>query len=79
VVPATDTLSAALDLAATIASMPPVAVAAAKRSVLHADELSLAAGLESERREFYLLFASEDQREGMAAFSEKRAPAWKGR
>ena len=79
VVPAADTLDAALDLAATIASMPPVAVVAAKRSVLRAHELSLEAGLDLERREFYLLFASEDQREGMAAFSEKRPPAWKGR
>ncbi len=79
VVPAADTLSAALELAATIASMPPVAIAAAKRSVLHAHEVPLEAGLELERREFYLLFASEDQREGMAAFAEKRPPAWKGR
>jgi enoyl-CoA hydratase len=79
VVPAAETLDAALDVAATIAGMSPVAVAAAKRSVLRADELALAAGLDFERREFYLLFASEDQREGMAAFTEKRAPAWKGR
>ena len=79
VVPAAETLEAALDVAATIAAMSPVAVAAAKRSVLRADEVALAAGLDFERREFYLLFASEDQREGMAAFTEKRAPAWKGR
>ena len=62
-----------------IASMPPVATLAAKRSILRADELPLEAGLEFERRDFYLLFASEDQREGMAAFSEKRTPTWKGR
>ena len=79
VVPAAETLDVALEIAATIAGMPPVAVAAAKRSVLRADELGLGAGLDLERREFYLLFASDDQREGMAAFTEKRAPAWKGR
>jgi enoyl-CoA hydratase len=79
VVPAAETVPAALALAATIASMPPVAVRAAKRAVLRADELSLEAGLELERRDFYLLFASDDQREGMTAFSEKRTPAWKGR
>ena len=59
--------------------MPPVAVLAAKRSDPRADELPLEAGLEFERRDFFLLFASEDQREGMAAFSEKRTPTWKGR
>ena len=42
-------------------------------------ELSLDAGLEFERRNFYLLFDTEDQAEGMAAFAEKRAPRWKGR
>jgi enoyl-CoA hydratase len=59
--------------------MPPVAVVAAKRAVLRSDEVPLGTGLELERRDFYLLFASEDQREGMAAFSEKRTPTWKGR
>jgi enoyl-CoA hydratase len=47
--------------------------------VLNADELSLQAGLEFERRNFFLLFASEDQREGMDAFDGKRRPNWKGR
>jgi enoyl-CoA hydratase len=79
VVPAADTVSAALDLASVVASMPPVAVVAAKRAVLRSDEVPLGTGLELERRDFYLLFASEDQREGMAAFSEKRTPTWKGR
>ena len=79
VVPAAATLTEALDLAVVIAGMPPVATLAAKRSILRADELPLEAGLEFERRDFYLLFASEDQREGMAAFSEKRTPTWKGR
>ena len=79
VVPAADTVSAALDLASVVASMPPVAVVAAKQAILRADEVPLGTGLELERRDFYLLFASEDQREGMAAFSEKRTPTWKGR
>lgn len=79
VVPAAETVDAALDLAERIAALPSFAVRAAKEAVLRADELPLEAGLEFERRMFFLLFASDDQREGMAAFSEKRAPAWKGR
>jgi enoyl-CoA hydratase len=79
VVPAEATLGAALELAAEIASMPPVAVLAAKEAVNRAFEVSLEAGLEFERRSFFLLFGSEDQREGMAAFAEKRRPTWSGR
>jgi enoyl-CoA hydratase len=79
VVPAAETVEAALDLATKIAGMPPVAVLAAKEAVNRAFELSLEAGLELERRDFYLLFASEDQDEGMAAFTEKRPPEWRGR
>lgn len=73
------TLSSALELAQTIATMPPLAVRAAKEAVNRAFELSLEAGLEFERRNFFLLFASEDQREGMRAFLEKRSPTWRGR
>jgi enoyl-CoA hydratase len=79
VVPAEETLSAALELARTIAAQPPVAVLAAKEAVRLADELPLSAGLRHERRAFFALFASEDQGEGMAAFVEKRRPSWKGR
>ena len=79
VVPAEETVASALALAASIAAMPPLAVIAAKAAVNRAEELSLEAGLEFERRNFYLLFGTEDQREGMAAFSDKRQPAWKGR
>ena len=79
VVPAEATLDAALELAARIAAMPPVAVMAAKEAVNRADELSLEAGLEFERRGFFLLFATEDQAEGMAAFAEKRPAHWTGR
>jgi enoyl-CoA hydratase len=79
VVPSEETVPAALELAARIAAMAPIAVLAAKAAVNRAEELSLEAGLEFERRNFYLLFATEDQREGMAAFTEKRKPSWKGR
>jgi enoyl-CoA hydratase len=79
VVPSEATVPAALDLAARIAAMPPVAVLAAKAAVNRAEELSLEAGLEFERRSFYLLFDTEDQKEGMAAFGDKRKPAWRGR
>ncbi len=79
VVPADETLSAALDLARTIASKPPVAVLAAKEAVRLAEELPLSAGLRHERRAFFALFASQDQGEGMSAFVEKRRPEWKGR
>jgi enoyl-CoA hydratase len=59
--------------------MPPVAVRAAKEAVNRAFEVSLEAGLEFERRAFYLLFDTEDAKEGLAAFTEKRKPSWKGR
>jgi enoyl-CoA hydratase len=72
-------LPEALALAAEIAAQPPLAVIAAKEAVNRAFDLSLEAGLEFERRNFFLLFASEDQKEGMAAFVEKRRAAWKGR
>jgi enoyl-CoA hydratase len=74
-----ETLPAALSLAARIAAQPPLAVLAAKEAVNRAFELSLEAGLEFERRNFFLLFASEDQKEGMRAFGEKRSPEWRGR
>jgi enoyl-CoA hydratase len=72
-------LPQALALAGEIAALPPLAVMAAKEAVNRAFELSLEAGLEFERRNFFLLFATEDQKEGMAAFVEKRTPEWKGR
>jgi len=79
VVPAGETIEAALALADTIASMPPLAVRAAKRSVLAAAELPLSAGLRAEREAFFDLFATDDQKEGMRAFQEKRSPEWAGR
>jgi enoyl-CoA hydratase len=79
VVASDDTVDEALELARRIAGQAPVAVLAAKEAIKQADELPLSAGLRHERRAFFLLFASDDQEEGMAAFVEKRAPQWKGR
>ena len=79
VVPAAETLTVALDLASTIASMPPLAVQAAKVAVNAAQELPLAEGLRLERHRFEALFGTMDQREGMAAFLEKRRAVWTGR
>ena len=73
------TLDEAIELARRIAAQAPVAVLAAKEAIKQADELPLSAGLQHERRAFFLLFASDDQGEGMAAFVEKRPPHWKGR
>jgi enoyl-CoA hydratase len=78
-VPAEATLTSALELATEIAAQAPLAVIAAKEAILNADELPLEAGLAFERRNFFLLFASEDQREGMDAFGAKRQPTWHGR
>ncbi len=69
----------ALALAATIATKSPIALRVAKEAVNAAYEMSLTDALAHERRLFYLLFASEDQKEGMAAFLEKRSPEFKGR
>jgi enoyl-CoA hydratase len=69
----------ALALAAKIATKSPVALRIAKEAVNAAYEMSLTDALAHERRLFYLLFASEDQKEGMAAFIEKRQPEFTGR
>ncbi len=69
----------ALAVAAAIATKSPIALRLAKEAVNAAYELSLTDALAHERRLFYLLFASEDQKEGMAAFLEKRSPDFKGR
>ncbi len=68
-----------LALAATIAAKSPIALRLAKEAVNAAYEMSLTEALAHERRLFYLLFASEDQKEGMAAFLEKRDPDFTGR
>jgi enoyl-CoA hydratase len=79
VVPAEATTDAALELAARIAAMPPLAVRAAKAAVLAAYEDGLRAGLAGEREAFFRLFETADQAEGMAAFTQKRTPTWSGR
>jgi enoyl-CoA hydratase len=79
VVPADATLDAALELAARIASMPPLAVRAAKAAIRDASERPLSIGLAEERAAFFALFDTEDQAEGMQAFTDKRAPVWSGR
>jgi enoyl-CoA hydratase len=69
----------ALALAATVATKSPLALRLAKEAVNAAYEMSLTDALAHERRLFYLLFASDDQKEGMAAFLEKRTPDFTGR
>ncbi len=78
VVPVELFLEEAIQLAVKISEMPPLAVRLAKESVLKAFETSLEEGLQYERKNFYLLFASGDQKEGMRAFIEKRKPRFKG-
>ncbi len=79
VVPVERYLDEALKLAAGIAARAPIAVQFAKELVNHSFESFLTDGLADERRAFYFLFATEDQKEGMHAFAEKRKPAWKGK
>src|SRR5215216_4488692 len=79
VVPVEHYLEEALKLAEEIASRAPVAVRAAKKMINRSFEQTLAEGLAAEKQEFYNLFATEDQKEGMNAFAEKRKPEWKGK
>jgi enoyl-CoA hydratase len=78
VVPVERYLDEALQLAAEIAARAPLAVRLGKEAINHAFESFLSDGLADERRAFYLLFASQDQKEGMQAFVEKRKAVWKG-
>lgn len=72
-------LDEAKKLAREIASKAPVAVRLAKESVNKAFEASLADGMDYERKLFYFLFSTEDGREGMKAFVDKRQAEWKGK
>ena len=78
VVPVEGYLEQALRLAEEIASRAPLAVRAAKKMVNQSYERTLSEGLAEEKQVFYSLFASQDQKEGMQAFIEKRSAEWKG-
>jgi enoyl-CoA hydratase len=77
VVPSTDLLAEAVKLAEKIAAQPLPAAAMVKDAVNRAFEMPLAEGLAYERRAFHAMFATHDQKEGMAAFSAKRKPDFK--
>jgi enoyl-CoA hydratase len=77
VVPAASLMDEAMKTAEAIAALSLPSVMAAKEAVNAAHESSLAEGLRLERRLFHSLFATDDQKEGMKAFVEKRKPAWK--
>lgn len=79
VVPAAHLMDEAMKVADTIANMSLPSVLAAKEAVNRAFESGLSEGVVFERRIFHALFATEDQKEGMKAFVEKRAPKWKNK
>ena len=79
VVPAGQLIDEAMKTAETIAAMSPIAAVANKEMVNAAFEMSLSQGINFERRLFHGLFGTEDQKEGMAAFVEKRPGNWTGK
>ncbi len=79
VAPDGELMTLAIEVATTIAEKAPVALRLAKEAVNAAFETTLAEGIRLERRLFTMLFATADQKEGMAAFVEKRKPAWQGK
>ena len=79
VVPTGESLVTATRLATQVAQQSPTSIAACKRLIHSARDISISAGLAAERDEFVDLFSTEDQREGVNAFLEKRAPVWKNR
>jgi enoyl-CoA hydratase len=79
VVPRGEHLNEAIKLAQKVAEQAPVAVRLAKDAVLAAFETPLEEGLEIERKNFFLLFSTEDMREGMRAFIEKRKADFQGK
>jgi len=79
IIPAADLVEEAVKTAATIASMAPLAVLANKEMVNAAFETTLMQGVQFERRLFHGLFGTEDQKEGMTAFVEKRPGKWVGK
>jgi len=79
VVPAEHYFDEALKICQELCSRPPLALRLAKEAVLKAFEMPLSEGLEYERKLFYMLFATEDQKEGMRAFLEKRPAVFAGK
>lgn len=79
VVPDDRTIARAQELAAEIAALPPIAVAQIKEVILAGADLPLDSALMLERKAFQLLFDSKDQKEGAAAFFEKRSPVFEGK
>ncbi len=79
VLPVERLLEESIALAESLAARAPLAARSAKQAVNQAFEGSLSQGLSEERNLFYRLFATEDQKEGMKAFLEKRKPEWKGK
>jgi enoyl-CoA hydratase len=79
IVPAERLIDEAVEAAGKIASFPRAAVMMAKEAVNRSFEVTLTEGLRFERRLFHALFATEDQKEGMAAFVEKRKPSFRNR
>jgi enoyl-CoA hydratase len=79
VVPAANLMEEAMKVADTIATMSLPSVLAAKEAINRAFESGLSEGVMFERRIFHALFATDDQKEGMKAFVEKRKPQWKNK
>ncbi len=79
VVPPESLMEEAKKIATDIASKPPISIRFAKEAILRAQDTTLEVGLEFERKAFYMLFATEDGKEGMKAFLEKRKPTFKGK
>jgi len=79
VVPSGESLIVATQLAERVAQQSPTSIAACKRLIHSARDIAIGSGLAEERDEFVQLFSTEDQREGVNAFLEKRSPKWKNR
>jgi len=79
VYPVEEFLEKSMSLAQDIAARAPLAIQAAKRAINQSYELNLTKGLDEERDLFFDLFSTQDQKEGMKAFLEKRKPSWKGK
>lgn len=79
IVPVEFYLESAMKLAREVAARPPLAARLAKEAVLKSFDTTINDGLEYERKNFYLLFSTQDMKEGMAAFVQKRKPEWTGK